>query len=133
MRTPTQTPTKAWHQLALAKCAAQLGIDTAFGLSQAEAQRRLIEHGPNQLAQTPPRSPWLKLFDQFKNLLVLVLVSIGAALLAGAIGDVKDAAVNLTVVVFHAGLGFYQEPRAAATLAALKKMLAQNSWVRRNG
>ena len=131
IKTPTRTPATAWHQLDLAKCAAQLNTDVTLGLSEAEAQSRLIKYGPNQLAQTPPRSPWLKLLDQFKNLLVLVLI--GAALLAGAIGDVKDAVVILIVVAFNAGLGFYQEHRAEATLAALKKMLAQNARVRRNG
>ena len=130
-RIQSQTPTTAWHQLDLARCAAQLNTDIALGLSQAEAESRLIKYGPNQLAQAPPRSPWLKLLDQFKNLLVLVLI--GAALLAGAIGDVKDAVVILIVVAFNAGLGFYQEHRAEATLAALKKMLAQHARVRRNG
>ncbi len=130
-RLQTETPTTAWHQLDLARCAEQLNTDIALGLSQAEAECRLIRYGPNQLAQTPPRSPWLKLLDQFKNLLVLVLI--GAALLAGAIGDVKDAMVILIVVAFNAGLGFYQEHRAEATLAALKKMLAQHARVRRSG
>ena len=71
-RLQTETPTTAWHQLDLARCAEQLNTDIALGLSQAEAESRLIRYGPNQLAQTPPRSPWLKLLDQFKNLLVLV-------------------------------------------------------------
>lgn len=134
-QTPTQTlpltPTTAWHQLDLATCAKQLNSDVNLGLSEADAAGRLSKYGPNQLAQTPPRSSWLKFLDQFKNLLVLVLI--GAALLAGAVGDLKDAVVILIVVAFNAGLGFYQEHRAEATLAALKKMLAQNARVRRGG
>ena len=102
-----------------------------MGLAQAEAQARLEQHGPNRLAQKPPRSPWLLLFDQFKNLLVLVLI--GAAILAGSIGDVKDTIVILIVVVLNALLGFYQEFRAEKTLAALKKMLANSARVRRGG
>ena len=39
---------------------------------------------------------------------------IAAALLAGAIGDVKDAAVILAVVLFNSVLGFWQEYRAEA-------------------
>ena len=101
------------------------------GLTGAEAQQRLEQHGPNRLREKIPRSAWLKFFDQFKNLLVIVLI--GAAALASAIGDIKDAVVILIVIVFNASLGFYQEYRAEATLAALKKMLAQHARVRRGG
>ncbi len=71
-RIHTRTATTAWHQLDLARCAEQLTNDTALGLSHADAESRLMRYGPTQLAQTQPRSPWLKLLDQFKNLLVLV-------------------------------------------------------------
>ena len=101
------------------------------GLTAAEAQQRLDRFGPNRLRETPPRPTWLKFVDQFKNLLVLVLI--GAAALAGAVGDIKDAMVILVVVVLNAGLGFYQEHRAEATLAALKQMLARHARVRRGG
>ncbi len=125
----TQAP--AWHSLDAAQCATRLGADPADGLSPLEAGLRLTRFGANQLAEKEPRSAWLKFFDQFKNLLVVVLI--GAAVLAGLIGDVEDAAVILIVVVFNAALGFYQEHRAHATLAALKKMLAQHARVRRGG
>ena len=101
------------------------------GLNVAEAQQRLKQYGPNRLREKPPRPAWLKFLDQFKDLLVIVLA--GAAVLAGAIGDIKDAVVILIVVAFNACLGFYQEYRAEATLAALKKMLAQRARVRRGG
>ncbi|MEQ1668971.1 MAG: HAD-IC family P-type ATPase, partial [Sulfuriferula sp.] len=107
-------------------------LDTSLkGLTEAEAQQRLEQHGLNRLREKPPRPVWVKFLDQFKNLLVIVLI--GAAALAGAIGDIKDAIVILVVVVFNACLGFYQEYRAEATLAALKKMLAQRARVRRGG
>ena len=126
---PTQTP--FWHLLDIGQCAKQLKTDPADGLSQPEAANRLARHGPNRLAEKSPRAAWLRFLDQFKNVLVLVLL--GAVMLAAAIGDIKDAVVILLVVVFNAGLGFYQEHRAEATLAALKKMLAQRARVRRGG
>ncbi|MBZ0096738.1 MAG: cation-translocating P-type ATPase [Sulfuricella sp.] len=104
---------------------------TLQGLTEAEARLRLEHHGPNRLKEKPPRPAWMKFLDQFKDLLVIVLI--GAAALAGAIGNLKDAVVILIVVVFNACLGFYQEHRAEATLAALKKMLAQHARVRRGG
>ena len=99
------------------------------GLTPAQARQRLDRFGQNRLDEKPPRPVWLKFSDQFKNLLVLVLI--GAAALAGAIGNLKDAAVILVVVVVNAGLGFYQEHRAEAALAALKQMLARHARVRR--
>jgi P-type Ca2+ transporter type 2C len=129
---PAETsPAPAWHSLGVLPCATQLQADPANGLSPSEAGLRLQRFGANQLAAKEPRSLWFKFFDQFKNLLVGVLV--GAALLAGAVGDLEDAVVILIVVVFNAALGFYQEYRAEATLAALKKMLAQHARVRRGG
>ena len=117
----------AWN---MAAAAALLELQSSpQGLTTAEAQQRLDRFGHNRLREKPPRPVWLKFIDQFKNLLVLVLI--GAAVLASVIGDTKDAVVILVVVVVNAGLGFYQEHRAEAALAALKHMLARHARVRR--
>jgi Ca2+-transporting ATPase len=121
----------AWHGLDAAQAAAGQAMDPAHGLDAAEAATRLALHGQNRLAEEPPRSKWLAFLDQFRSVLILVLI--GAAALAGAIGDLKDAVVILVVVLFNAVLGFWQEHRAEATLAALKKMLAPVARVRRGG
>jgi Ca2+-transporting ATPase len=123
--------TKPWHVQSAAEVCADLETDPARGLTPDAAMQRLARHGPNKLAEKKPRPAWLKFFDQFRNMLVMVLL--GAVVLAAAIGDLKDAVVILIVVVLNAALGFYQEHRAEATLAALKKMLAQHARVRRGG
>ena len=116
----------------MAAAAALVHLESSTqGLTDAEARQRFERWGANQLREKAPRPVWLKFLDQFKNLLVLVLI--GAAALAGAIGDTKDAVVILVVIVLNAGLGFYQEHRAEATLAALKQMLARHARVRRGG
>ena len=130
----TATPDESvpvWHRLDAAQAAAGQGTDPAHGLDAAEAATRLARHGENRLAEKPPRSKWLAFLDQFRSLLILVLI--GAAALAGAIGDLKDAVVILAVVLFNAVLGFWQEHRAEATLAALKKMLSPVARVKRGG
>ncbi len=121
----------AWHALTVDKTSETMGVEPGKGLDSAEVETRLAVYGPNRLAEKPPRSPWLLLLAQFRNLLILILI--GAAVLAGAVGDIKDAAVILLVVLFNAALGFYQEYRAEQSLAALKKMLALKARVRRNG
>ena len=98
--------TQAVEPWAMSSAAALAHLEsTTQGLSAAEARQRLDRFGPNRLREKPPRPVWLKFVDQFKNLLVLVLI--GAAALAGAIGDTKDAVVILVVVVLNAGLEFY--------------------------
>ena len=104
----------SWHAQAHEHCIEQLAVNPTAGLSSVEVINRLAEHGPNRLAEKPPRSAWLKFFDQFKSLLVLILI--GAAVLAGAIGDFKDAIVIGIVVLLNAALGFFQEHRAEAAL-----------------
>jgi P-type Ca2+ transporter type 2C len=123
--------TPIWHILPPETVAHRFDTDVATGLREKEASRRLQEHGPNRLAEKPPRSPWRLLLDQFKGVLILVLI--GAAVLAGIIHDIKDAVVILIVVLINALLGFYQEYRAERSLAALKKMLAPEAEVRRDG
>jgi len=125
------SPVPHFHTQTAQQAAQALQVDLAAGLSSEEAVRRLTEHGPNRLPVKPPRSPWLLFLDQFKNLLIVVLAA--AAVLAGIIGDVKNAVVILIVILFNATLGFYQEHRAEAALAALKKMLAPAARVRRDG
>jgi Ca2+-transporting ATPase len=128
---PRPDDSPAWHAQATAAVAAALGVEPAAGLDAAEAATRLAHHGPNQLAEKPPRPAWLKFLDQCRNFLVIVLL--GAAVLAGAVGDLKDALVIAIVVLLNATLGFFQEHRAEAALAALKNMLAPIARVRRAG
>lgn len=121
----------AWHATEVDAVLQQLQSDRRRGLSSSEAEERLQRFGENRLEEKPPRSRWLLLLDQFKSVLILVLV--GAAALAGVIGDIKDAVVILAVVVLNALLGFWQENKAEATLAALKGMLSPSGCVRREG
>ncbi|MFP5409221.1 MAG: HAD-IC family P-type ATPase, partial [Gammaproteobacteria bacterium] len=120
-----------WHTLDAEAASELQGVSPGQGLCAAEVGRRLRQWGENRLNEATPRPLWLKFVEQFKNFLVIVLLF--AAVLAWAIGDLKDAAVILVVVVLNAGLGFYQEHRAEQTLAALKGMLAAQARVRRDG
>ena len=126
-----QSRTTLWHAEAAETVLDRLAVDAAKGLASEAVQARLAEHGPNQLAEKAPRPTWLKFVDQFRNFLVIVLL--GAAVLAAVVGDLKDAVVIAIVVLLNACLGFFQEHRAEAALAALKNMLAPVARVRRDG
>jgi Ca2+-transporting ATPase len=111
--------------------ASRFDVDLAAGLEPGVAAQRLAEVGANRLAEPPRRSPWLVLLDQFRNLLIVVLIA--AAVLAGLVGDLKDTVVIGAVLVINAGLGFAQEHRAERSLAALRRMLVATAKVRRGG
>ncbi len=125
------TDNHCWHTLTSEAATAVLDVNANRGLATHDADARLARFGENRLLEAEPRPLLLKLLDQFKNFLVIVLLL--AAGLAWVIGDLKDAVVILIVVVINAALGFYQEHRAEQTLAALKNMLAARARVRRDG
>ncbi|MCZ4602746.1 HAD-IC family P-type ATPase [Streptomyces sp. Lzd4kr] len=119
------------HRLAAEQVAARLGVDPAAGLSGLEAGERATVFGPNRLAEPARRPEWLKFLDQFRNWLIGILLI--AAVVAGAIGDIKDAVVITVVLQINAVLGYLQERRAERSLEALRRMLVPTARVRRDG
>ncbi len=119
-----------WHALPAEAALAQLH-STPQGLSEADAQRRLAQHGRNELPPPPRRHPLLRLLAQFNNALILFLLS--AAVVAALLDHLIDAAVIVCVVVVNAVVGFVQEGRAEQALSALRAMLAPNARVLRDG
>ncbi|WP_234021723.1 cation-translocating P-type ATPase [Streptomyces sp. 351MFTsu5.1] len=119
------------HLLTPAQSAAGLDVDPRVGLNSREAAERLAVHGPNQLAEPARRPEWLKFLDQFRNWLIGILII--AAVVAGAIGDIRDALVITVVLQINAVLGYLQERRAERSLEALRRMLVPTARVRRDG
>ena len=111
--------------------ARDLRVDPASGLGNAEAATRLGDFGANQLAERTRRPIWARFLDQFRSTLILILL--GAAVLAGLIGNVKDTAVIAVVLLINAVIGFVQENRAERSLEALRDMLVPTARVRRGG
>ena len=120
----------AWHSLSTEETLARLR-SAATGLSTAEAATRLASNGPNELKEAK-RIGMLQIFlDQFKNLIIWILIAAGV--LSGVVGEVVDAIAILAIVVLNAVIGFYQEFNAEKSIAALKKMTAPHAKVRRDG
>ncbi|RJG17002.1 cation-translocating P-type ATPase [Massilia cavernae] len=120
-----------WHALDLAATAARLQLDPDMGLSPAEAASRLARYGANAIAEKPPRPIWRMLVDQFNDFLILMLL--GAAVVSGIVGDVKDTLAIAVIVVLNAVIGLVQEVRAERAMAALKQMAPHNALVLRSG
>jgi Ca2+-transporting ATPase len=109
----------------------RLGSDAVRGLSSAEANRRLLEHGPNELQAARLISPWTILFEQLKNILIVILlVAVG---LSAFLGHAVEAIAIAVIVCFAVLLGFYQEYRAERAIEALRQMAAPTATVLREG
>ena len=123
--------TTPWYTQTSEAALEALGVSGDNGLAAAGAATRLDRDGPNELAQESGKSAWRILADQFTNLLVVLLVV--AAVVSFAMGDVKDAAAILVIVILNGLLGFRQEYSAEKAMAALKKLSVPKVRVRRDG
>lgn len=103
------------------------------GLSSQEASQRLAEYGHNELDEGEKRTLLMKFLDQFKDLMIIILIA--AAILTviteGSHG-LTDAVIILAVVILNAAFGVYQEGQAEAAIEALKSMSSPIARVRRD-
>jgi Mg2+-importing ATPase len=109
----------------------QIDSPSSTGLTSAEAARRLRQDGPNALGGEGRRGPLTVLVSQFASPLVLILVA--ASVVSLAVGDRVEAGIILTIVAMSALLGFVQEARSEAAVAALQARLALRATVVRDG
>lgn len=104
---------------------------TKDGLTASEAARRLEEKGKNKLAEGKSKSMLLRIWEQIKDPMVLMLVAAGVV--SGFLGEVADAVIIMVVVALNAVLGIFQESKAEKAIEALQEMSAPHSRVRRGG
>lgn len=121
---------ESWHAMNLEETLKALN-STEAGLSQGEAQKRLTEYGLNELRKEKRTSPTKMFAEQFKDILVVILLI--ATALSVAIGELIDAVVIIAIVLATAILGFAEEFRSEKAVEALKKMTAPTAAVLRDG
>jgi magnesium-transporting ATPase (P-type) len=130
MQDLTVTTDRPWHaepaEAALALC-----HSSSQGLSAGEAARRLEAGGPNRLPAGQPRSLFARVFAQFNNLLIYVLLA--SAVVTILLRHTLDAVVILAVILINGVIGFIQEGRAEKSLEAIRAMLTRESSVLRDG
>ena len=101
------------------------------GLTSTEAQRRLVEFGPNEISREQGTSPFALLARQFASPVIWLLL--GATVLSAALGELLDATAIGTIVIVNAAIGFLQEHRAERAVMALRSMTAPQARVMRDG
>jgi len=121
---------KGWHCLDAAEALAAVDA-TPDGLTQAEAERRLGQFGPNLLPSEPPPG-WLAIgLRQLRSPLIYVLLA--AAAVALALGDLTDAAFIGVVLLVNSALGGWQEWHAQQQSQSLQKLLRIRATALRDG
>ncbi|RPI51970.1 MAG: cation-translocating P-type ATPase [Acidobacteria bacterium] len=133
----TQRPSEPYRQ-SIEEIAASLSTDLHTGLADAEARTRLDRFGPNELAAEKATPAWRRFLAQFEDALVILLLvatGISAALwlYEREAGLPYEAIAIFAVVLLNATMGYIQEWRAEAAIAALRAMSAADATVIRGG
>ncbi|MBI4128282.1 MAG: cation-translocating P-type ATPase, partial [Parcubacteria group bacterium] len=119
-----------WAKLEPAELFSELGTSEQ-GLSQEEAKRRLIEHGPNSLPKAKGDSLAFIFLRQFASPLIYILLA--AAFISFVSRAERDSIIILFVLILNAVIGTVQEGRAQRTLAALERFQEERATVVREG
>ena len=101
------------------------------GLSKKQAGERLAVYGANEIGKREIRTGLFIFLSQFKNPLVLILI--GASIVAAFLGELTDATIILVIVIINGLLGFYQEYRSEKALERLGKYIKFTAKVIRDG
>ncbi len=115
----------------LLECTNLLTTNTVTGLSAAEAEKRLQEHGPNQLKEQKPKTPLQLFLAQLNDPMIYILIV--AAGISFILKEASDAVIILIVILINAIVGLIQEGKAQKALEALKKLSSPNAVVKRDG
>ncbi len=123
-----------WHSKSLSETLRLLEADPRRGLTAAQAEARQAKYGPNRLAEAPPRHILLRLFDQLKDPMILVLLAAaGLSLFSSGGEDWLDSVIILLIVAVNAAISISQENNAQRALSALRELSAPLARVVRDG
>jgi H+-transporting ATPase len=115
--------------LPMAQLLTKLG-SSPQGLSQAEAEKRLTQYGPNEIAEKKTNA-FLKFLTYFWGPIPWMIEA--AVILSGVVGHWLDFFIILLLLCSNAVVGFWEEHQAGNAIAALKAKLAINARAKRDG
>jgi len=123
--------TVSWHAISGDETLAKLATELEKGLTDTEAEKRLLEYGPNQLAEGKRTTFLQMVLRQLNNFVVILLIV--ASIISAFLGEYIDASAIIAIVILNTVMGVVQENRAEQALATLKKLAAPDAQVLRNG
>jgi Ca2+-transporting ATPase len=123
--------TKHWHAQTAMEVGNYLGTDVTVGLSQAEAQRCLVDLGPNRLDEEEKEPIWEVFLEEIREPMMLLLLVTG--LLYAIWGELIDTLTIFFVILTLIGIEVFNERRAQRAIQALREMAEPTTLVRRSG
>ncbi|AEM79567.1 calcium-translocating P-type ATPase, SERCA-type [Thermoanaerobacter wiegelii] len=109
----------------------ELETDDKNGLTQHQANERLLKYGKNILKEKKRKSIFSLFIEQFQDYMVIILII--ASIISFFLGETTDAVIILAIVILNALLGTIQENNAEKSLEALKKLSQPLAKVIRDG
>ena len=131
MRSFSQATSESFHNRSIDETLERFSTSRAAGLDEAEAGRRLERVGPNRLTPPQPISALRVLADQFKSVVVYLLIA--AAVISFALGDRLESVAVAAVLVINTLIGFITELRARRAMEALLQFDVAQANVVRSG
>ncbi len=127
-----------YHHQSREETLKSLAADLTRGLTSAQAAEKAAEFGPNKLREKKKKTTLQRFFDQFKDVMILILLA--AAVVSFVIACVEqnpkeffEPLLIVLIVVLNAVMGVLQESKAEKALDALKSMSAPHARVIRDG
>ena len=121
---------RAWYQMSDEEALQAQSVGKE-GLTAAQVEERTREHGKNVLQETKKKSAFQVFLEQFKDLLVIILIV--AALISMVSGNVESTVVIFAVIIMNAILGTIQHEKAEKSLDSLKSLSSPIAKVMRGG
>ncbi len=126
------------HHLPPEKLGEEFGTSLVSGLTDAQVQKQRETYGENKLKEKRKRTLLERYLDQFKDVMIIILliaaaISFGVAIHEGNPKEFFEPVLILAIVILNAIMGVMQESKAEAALEALKSLTALKARVIRNG
>ncbi|MHB1356164.1 MAG: cation-transporting P-type ATPase [Anaerolineae bacterium] len=120
-----------WYAQTSAEALTNLTSDSQLGLSNTEAQLRLVQHGPNKLPGEQREGFGKQLLEELTEPMVLLLL--GTGVLYAIWGEARDAITIFAVILILAAVELFNEIRSKRALSLLRKLAEPTCLVRRGG
>ena len=122
---------KSWHSLETGQVLELLASNATKGLSEKDADARLVQFGENVLPEKKKESRLLRFLKHFNDILIYILLV--AAIVTAVLGHWVDTIVIVIVAIVNACIGYFQENKAEKALEDIKKMLSHTAQILRDG